>query len=167
VVELDVVELILEGPHGLAVRLHLIVVAARVFHDLVNHELRAPPHVEPFDAYLDGDLEAAKQGLVLSHVVRCGEAKVHSVPHVLPEGRDEEQAHTRTYLHHRAVEVQGPAFSLDLWRRQLRVRPLGYEICQDLGHDGLARGVGERFTHQLHRPLGNPARCIRVTDDFP
>jgi hypothetical protein len=62
-------ELALEGPHGLAVRFHLIVVAARVFHDLVDHELRIPPHVEAFDAYLDGDLEAAKQGLLLRHVV--------------------------------------------------------------------------------------------------
>jgi hypothetical protein len=69
VVELDAVELVLEGPHGLAVRLHLIVVAARVFHDLVNHELRIPPYIEVFDAYLDGDLEAAKQGFVLGHVV--------------------------------------------------------------------------------------------------
>jgi hypothetical protein len=36
---------------------------------LVNHKLRISPHVEAFDAYLDGDLEAAEQGLVLSHVV--------------------------------------------------------------------------------------------------
>jgi hypothetical protein len=36
---------------------------------LVDHELRIPQHVEAFDANLDGDLEAAKQGLVLSHVV--------------------------------------------------------------------------------------------------
>jgi hypothetical protein len=86
VVELDAVKLVLEGPHGLAVRLHLVVVAARVFHDLVDHELRVPPHVEAFDAYLDGDLEAAKQGLVLSHIVRCEEVKAHSAPHVLPEG---------------------------------------------------------------------------------
>jgi hypothetical protein len=69
VVELDAVELVLEGAHGLAVGLHLLVVAARIFHALVNHELRIPPHVEAFDAYLDGDLEAAKEGLVLSHVV--------------------------------------------------------------------------------------------------
>jgi hypothetical protein len=85
-IELNVVELVLEGPHGLAIRLHLVVVAARVFHDLVNHELRITPHVEAFDAYFDGDLEAAKQGLVLGNVVRCGEMKAHSVPHVLPEG---------------------------------------------------------------------------------
>jgi hypothetical protein len=39
VVELNAVKLVLEGPHGLAVRLHLVVVAARVFHDLVDHEL--------------------------------------------------------------------------------------------------------------------------------
>jgi hypothetical protein len=86
VIELNAVELVLEGPHGLAIRLHLVVVAARVFHDLVDHELRTPPHVEAFDAYLDGDLEAATQGLILSHVVRCGEMKAHGVPHVLPEG---------------------------------------------------------------------------------
>jgi anti-sigma factor RsiW len=36
---------------------------------LVNHELRISPHVEALDAYLDGDLEAAEKGLVLSHVV--------------------------------------------------------------------------------------------------
>jgi hypothetical protein len=60
VVELDAVEIVLEGPHGLVVRLHLIVVAARIFHDLVDHELRVPPHVEAFDAYLNGDLEAAQ-----------------------------------------------------------------------------------------------------------
>jgi hypothetical protein len=69
VIELYAVEPVLEGPHGLAVRLHLVVVAARVFHDLVDHELRVTPHVEAFDAYFDGDLEAAKQGLVLSHVL--------------------------------------------------------------------------------------------------
>jgi hypothetical protein len=86
VIELDAVEPVLEGPQGLAVRLHLVVMAARVFHDLVDHELRVPPHVEAFDAYFDGDLEAAKQGLVLSHVVRRGEVKAYGVPHVLPEG---------------------------------------------------------------------------------
>jgi hypothetical protein len=69
VVELDAVEFALEASHGLTVCFHLVVVAARIFHELVNHELRIPPHVEALDAYLDGDLEAAKEGLVLSHVV--------------------------------------------------------------------------------------------------
>jgi hypothetical protein len=68
-VPLEAVELVLEGSHGFAVCFHLIVVAARVFHELVNHELRISPHVEALDAYHDGDLEAAEQGLVLSHVV--------------------------------------------------------------------------------------------------
>jgi hypothetical protein len=86
VIELDAVELVLESPHGLVVRLHLVIVAARVFHDLVDYELRIPPHVKAFDAYLDSDLKATKHALVLSHVVRCGEVKAHSVPHVLPEG---------------------------------------------------------------------------------
>jgi hypothetical protein len=60
VVELDAIEFVLEGPHGFAVRLRLIVVATRVFHDLVDHKLRVPPHVKDFEAYLDGDFEAAK-----------------------------------------------------------------------------------------------------------
>jgi hypothetical protein len=68
-IELGVVKLVLEGSHGLAVCFHLVVMAIRILHDLVNHELRIPPHVEALDAYLDGDLEAAKEGLVLSHVV--------------------------------------------------------------------------------------------------
>jgi hypothetical protein len=40
------------------------------------------------------------------------------------------------------------------------------EIRQDLGLDCLARCVGKRLAHQLHRPLGNPACCVRVPDDF-
>jgi hypothetical protein len=60
VVEIDAIELVLEGSHGLAVRLHLVVVAVHVFHDLVNHELRVPPHVEAFDAYFGGDFKAAE-----------------------------------------------------------------------------------------------------------
>jgi hypothetical protein len=60
VVELDAIELVLEGSHGLAVCLHLVVVTTRVLHDLVNHELRVSPHVEALDACLNGDFEAAK-----------------------------------------------------------------------------------------------------------
>jgi hypothetical protein len=43
VVEFYAVELVFEGPHGLALRLHLVVVTARVLHDLVDHELRVSP----------------------------------------------------------------------------------------------------------------------------
>jgi hypothetical protein len=69
VVEFYVVELVLEGPHGLAVRLHLVVVVTRVLHDLVHHELRVSPHVEVLDARLDGDFEATEEGLVLCHAI--------------------------------------------------------------------------------------------------
>jgi hypothetical protein len=69
VVELDVVELVLEGSHGVAVGLHLVVVTTCILHDFVNHELRVPPDTEAFDARLDGDSEAAKKGLILRHVV--------------------------------------------------------------------------------------------------
>jgi hypothetical protein len=69
VVKLYAVELVLEGSYGLAVCLHLVVVTARILHDLVDHELQVPPHVEALDACFDGDFEAAKEGLVLNHVV--------------------------------------------------------------------------------------------------
>jgi hypothetical protein len=39
VVELDAMKLVFEGSHGLAVGLHLVVMAARVLHDLIDHEL--------------------------------------------------------------------------------------------------------------------------------
>jgi hypothetical protein len=45
-IELDAVEFVFEGPHGFAVSLHLVVMAARVLHDLIDHEQRVPPHVE-------------------------------------------------------------------------------------------------------------------------
>jgi hypothetical protein len=60
VVEFYAVELVFEGPHGFAVHLHLVVVTARVLHDLVDHKLRVSPHVEALDARLNGDFEAAK-----------------------------------------------------------------------------------------------------------
>jgi hypothetical protein len=86
VVKLYIVELVLEGPLSIAVRLHLVVVVARVLHDLVDHELQVSPNVEALDARFDGDSKAAEKGLVRCHVVRCGEVQAHRVPHVLPEG---------------------------------------------------------------------------------
>jgi hypothetical protein len=85
VVELYAVKLVLKGPHGFAICLDLVVVTTRVFHDLVDHELRVSPHVEALDAHLNGDSEAAKEGLVLCHVVLSREVQVHRVSHVLPE----------------------------------------------------------------------------------
>jgi hypothetical protein len=69
VVEFYAIELVLEGPYSLAVCLHLVVVTARVLHDLVDHEPRVSPHIEAFDSRFNGDFEAAKEGLVLGHVV--------------------------------------------------------------------------------------------------
>jgi hypothetical protein len=68
-IELDTVELVLEGSYGVAVGLHLVVVTTRILHDLVNHELRVPPDVKAFNACSDGDSKAAEKGLILCHVV--------------------------------------------------------------------------------------------------
>jgi hypothetical protein len=86
VIELDAIELMLKSAHGIAVGLHLIVVATRVLHDLVDHGLRVSPDVETFDACLDGDSEATEEGLVLHHVVgRGGNASVLRTSYV-PRG---------------------------------------------------------------------------------
>jgi hypothetical protein len=69
VVKLYAIELILEGTHSFAIRLHIVIVAARILHDLVDHELRVPPHVETLNACFNGDFKATKEGLVFSHVV--------------------------------------------------------------------------------------------------
>jgi hypothetical protein len=69
VIKLYAIKLVFEGPHSIAVCLHLVVVPARVLHDLVDHELRVSPNVEALDAHLDGDSEATEKGLVLRHVV--------------------------------------------------------------------------------------------------
>jgi hypothetical protein len=69
VVELDAVELVLEGLYDVAVGLHFVVMTTHILHDLINHELRVPPDVKAFDACLDGDYEAAEKGLILRHVV--------------------------------------------------------------------------------------------------
>src|SRR6185503_11612524 len=58
----------------------------------------------------------------------------------------------------------GPTFSLDLRWGQLSVRPLSDKVGQYLGHDRLARRVGESFSHQLHGPLGNPTLGFPVAD---
>jgi hypothetical protein len=43
VVKLDAVELVFKGSYDIAVGLHLVVVTARILHDLVDHELANPP----------------------------------------------------------------------------------------------------------------------------
>jgi hypothetical protein len=68
-VKLDAVELVFEGSYDIAVCLHFVAVTTHILHDLVNHELQVTPDIEASDAYLDGDSEAAKKGLVLRHVV--------------------------------------------------------------------------------------------------
>jgi hypothetical protein len=50
VVELDAVKFFFEGSYGLAVGLHLIIMAARILHDLIDYELRVLPYVEALDA---------------------------------------------------------------------------------------------------------------------
>jgi hypothetical protein len=58
---------------------------------LVDYELRVPSNVEALDVGLHSDSKAVEEGLVLRLVVGRREVQAHCVPHVFPEGREEEQ----------------------------------------------------------------------------
>jgi hypothetical protein len=86
VVELNAIEFVLDRTYDVAVSFHLLVMAARVLHDLVDYELRVSPDVVALDAGLNGNSEATNEGLVFRHVVQRGEVQVHCIPHVFSEG---------------------------------------------------------------------------------
>ena len=48
---------------------HLGIMAARLFHDLVNDESGVASDVKPFDPKLDHDMETIDKGLVFHRVV--------------------------------------------------------------------------------------------------
>jgi len=69
VVKFEAVELFLQAPDCFAIRVHLGIVTARLFHDMVNDESRVASDVKPFDPKLDRDMETIDKGLVLRRVV--------------------------------------------------------------------------------------------------
>jgi len=69
VVKFEAVELFLQASDRFAVRVHLGVMAARLFHDLVDDESSIASDIEPFDPRLDRDVETIDKGLVLCCVV--------------------------------------------------------------------------------------------------
>ena len=68
-VKFEAVEFFLQAPDYLAVRVHFGIMAARLFHDLVNDEPRVASDIEPPDPKLDRDVETVDKGLILRHVV--------------------------------------------------------------------------------------------------
>jgi len=68
-VKLEAIEFFLQAPECFAVCVHLGVMAARLFHDLVDDESRVASDVKPFDPKLDRDVETIDEGLVLCRVV--------------------------------------------------------------------------------------------------
>jgi hypothetical protein len=69
VVELEAIELILQLSNPLAVRGHLGVEAAQLFHDLVDDRSRVTSNVKSLNAQLNGDAQAVDECLVPSHVI--------------------------------------------------------------------------------------------------
>ena len=68
-VKFEAVELFLQAPDCFAVRVHLEVVAAGLFHDLVDDESGVASDVKPLDPELDRDMGTINKGLVLCRVV--------------------------------------------------------------------------------------------------
>jgi len=69
VVKLEAVKLFLRAPYCLAIRIHLGVVAAGLFLDLVDDESGVASDVEPLDPKLDRDMETVNKGLILRRIV--------------------------------------------------------------------------------------------------
>ena len=68
-VKFEAVKLFVQAPAYLAIRVHLGIMATRLFHDLVNDEPRAALDIELPDPKLDLDVETVNKGLILHHVV--------------------------------------------------------------------------------------------------
>jgi hypothetical protein len=76
---------------------------------------------------------------------------------VIAQGRDEEDAYAGTFEVQGTIEVHLPVLRLLRRRRLLGLRPLGDEISEDLGLDGLLWAELEVEFAQLDRPLdGTP-----------
>jgi len=69
VVKLEGVELFLQASDRFTVRVHLGIMAARLFHDLVNDESRIASDLKPFNPKLDRDVETIDKRLVLCCIV--------------------------------------------------------------------------------------------------
>jgi len=69
VVKLEAVEFFLQASDRFAVRVHLGIMAARLFHDLVNDESRIASDLKPFNPKLDHDVETIDKRLVLCCIV--------------------------------------------------------------------------------------------------
>ena len=68
-IEFEAVEFVLQPSDLLTVCLHLGIVAARLFHDLVDDQLRVAPDVEASEAQLDGDSQAVDERFVFCSIV--------------------------------------------------------------------------------------------------
>ena len=88
------------------------------------------------------------------------------VPHVYPEGRNEDRSRTSAFLHQRSIKVHRPVLFVDDRWWHLDLGPLCNEISQRLGVDGRPRGLQNALTHQLECPLHNSSRGIPVLDDL-
>lgn len=67
--EFETVELVLELADFLAVACHDVATATRLFHDLVNYELRVASNLKSPDGELDGNLKTIQEYLILSNII--------------------------------------------------------------------------------------------------
>ena len=85
-VKLEAVELFLQASDRLAIRVHLRIMVARLFHDLVDDESGVASDVEPLDPKFDRDMETVDKGLIFRCIVRGGEVESDCISHPYPEG---------------------------------------------------------------------------------
>jgi hypothetical protein len=103
------------------------------------------------------------QGLVLGTIVGRLVVDLQDVLQVITLGRDEEDACACALEVQGTIEVHLPVLWLLRWRRLLGVRPLGDEIEEDLGLDGLSWAKLEVKFAQLNQPLDDTLHGVATT----
>jgi hypothetical protein len=139
VVELLTLEVILELAHLSAVGVHCLLLDIACLVDLIDDDLGVVVRNKSLDSKGNGDAQPMDQGLILRAVVGRFVVDLQDVFQVIALGGDEEDACACScaFEVQRTVEVHLPVLRLLNRRGLLGLRPLGDEIGEDLGLDGL------------------------------
>jgi hypothetical protein len=144
---------ILELAHLSAIGIHCLLLHVEFLVDLIDDDLGVVVRNKSPDFEGNGDAQPMDQGLVLGAVVARLVVDLQDVLQVITLRRDEEDACACTFEVQGTVKVHIPVLRLLHRRRLLGLRPLGDEIGEDLGLDGLPWAKLEVEFAQLDRPL--------------
>jgi hypothetical protein len=129
---------------------------------LVNSDLGVAIGDEPLDSEGNNDARPMDPGLVLDAVVGRFVVDLRDIFQVIALGRDEEDTCTCAFEVQGTVEIHLLVLRLLRRRGLLGLSPLGDEIGEDLGLDGLPWAELKVQLAQLDRPLDDAPHGVAV-----